>query len=357
MELYPLKFKPVYKEKIWGGEKIKSYFNKNISGSSIGESWEISAHPHGISTVLDGPLAEKKLTDIFSNFKSEILGKLAEKNNYQKFPLLLKILDASKKLSVQVHPDNSFALQNEGEPGKTEMWYILDAEPEAQLVYGLKPETSRKKMKQAIQEGTLEKYLNRVPVKPGDCFFIPPGTIHALEEGILLVEIQQSSDTTYRVYDWNRKGQNGKPRELHIEKALQVTSYSAELNTKSNTEFIINTADYTGEFLAACPYFATEKIQIHNNYHIHPAGERFYTLMVLEGTGTLIYKNKKYTITKGDSLLLPAFLDRIQITGELTFLKSFIPDDKIQIINTLQKEGFTKQQIKELPGMRNWESF
>ena len=355
MNLYPLQFEPLYKEKIWGGNKIKNYFNKNTATEKTGESWEIAAHHNGNSIVSQGKLAGKTLSEIYSNFKTKLMGNLIKVKNYEKFPLLLKILDASDKLSVQVHPPNDYALKIEAEPGKTEMWYIIEAKPEAQLVFGLKEGTSRKTMKKAIKNGTLEKHLNRVQVTAGDVFFIPSGTIHALEEGILLAEIQQNSDTTYRVYDWNRKGKDGNPRELHIEKALEVTNFTNK-NTNLNYQLTCKEDSYQQIILAACPHFVTEKIICKQSYNISPNQQRFYTLMFLEGKGNLNWNGQQYHIKKGDSFLLPACLNKVQINGKLTFLKSYLPDSKQYVLNKLKNKGFSNNEIKKLPGIKKWET-
>ncbi len=180
MQFYPLKFKPVYKEKIWGGDNLNKYFNRDLPADNIGESWEITAHPNGVSIVANGRFSGEKLTDLIDNYYRQIIGNI-NINSYRKFPLLIKFLDANKKLSVQVHPDNEYAQKIEGEPGKTEMWYVIDAKPQAKLVYGLKPGTTKKQMSAAIKNNNLRKYLNEVTVKPGDIFYIPAGTVHAIE--------------------------------------------------------------------------------------------------------------------------------------------------------------------------------
>ncbi|MFW5985099.1 MAG: type I phosphomannose isomerase catalytic subunit [Halanaerobiaceae bacterium] len=355
MKLYPLKFKPVYQEKIWGGNRIKTHFQKDINQDNIGESWEISAHPNGISTVDNGTLKGTKLTELYSKYKKEIMGDTIKKHTYDKFPLLFKILDADKKLSVQVHPGDDYALKVEGEPGKTEMWYIIDAKPEAKLVYGLKPGTNKSQMKKAIKNGQLEKHLNRVNVKPGDTLFIPRGTIHALEEGILLAEIQQSSDTTYRVYDWDRLGQDGKPRELHVEKALDVTDFDRTYDREKNVTLTHRTKDFTRTFLAACSYFVTEKINLKTEYNIIPGQKRFYIIMALDGQSDIIYNQQSYSINPGDSFLFPATLDKIKIKGNSQLLKIYIPDSKKQFLEKLGTLDFKEKQIKKLPGIQNWQ--
>ena len=191
MELYPLKFKPIYKEKIWGGNKLKTYFNRKLPTNKIGESWEVSTHKNGPSVVSNGPLTGQKLSSLLEKDSEKILGFKAKR-----FPLLFKFLDVNQKLSVQVHPDDEYARKIENEPGKTEMWYVLAAEPGAKLVYGLKKRTTKNDLRRAIKNNNLKKHINEVKVNSGDIFFIPSGTVHSIKEGLLLAEIQQNSDTT-----------------------------------------------------------------------------------------------------------------------------------------------------------------
>lgn len=351
MKLYPLKFHPIYKEKIWGGQRLNSYFQRQLPAENIGESWEIAAHPHGTSIIANGKLAGTSLTDIIDRFPEQILGK-PDINTDRKFPLLIKLLDARKKLSVQVHPDDKYALEKEGEPGKTEMWYIIDADPGAELIYGLKPGTTRKDMARAIEKGKLEDYLNSVSVEAGDVFFIPSGTVHSLKQGVLLAEIQQNSDTTYRVYDWNRTGKNGRPRKLHINRALEVTDFNRDGSNAPCQPLSRTTAAYTRSFLAACRHFVCEKIELRDKYRF-TTGNRFMILMVIKGQPLLKYRNGSQNLNAGQTLLIPAGLGELTLKQPARVLVSYLPENSREINNTLKQQGFSQQQISSLAGIQD----
>ena len=219
--LHPVKLSPAFKDYLWGGERLKTEFNKNTDMTPLAESWELSAHKDGQSIVAEGDYKGMTLTAYLETLGKEALGTACEKYDY--FPLLIKLIDAKGDLSVQVHPSDEYALEHEGEYGKTEMWYILDCEEGAALYYGFTKDTTIEEYEAAIKEGRLTDILNRVPVKRGDVFFIPAGTVHAIGAGILICEIQQNSNTTYRVYDNNRRDKNGNLRPHHVEKALAVS--------------------------------------------------------------------------------------------------------------------------------------
>ena len=226
----PFLLSPAAKDYLWGGSRLNDDFGKNIDCSPLAETWECSTHPDGFSVVASGADAGKTLPEVLQ-LRPEYLGNhpLQTMQGKAELPVLIKLIDAKQKLSVQVHPDDDYALRCENSLGKTEMWYILDAEPDAQLIYGLKKDLSKEDFEKAIKDGTIEDKVNYVPVKRGDAFLIPAGTLHAIGSGIVLAEIQQSSDTTYRVYDYGRLGLDGNPRPLHIEKALQVTNLSSSV--------------------------------------------------------------------------------------------------------------------------------
>ncbi|MFW6029589.1 MAG: type I phosphomannose isomerase catalytic subunit, partial [Halanaerobiales bacterium] len=261
MKFYPLKFIPIYKEKIWGGKNIQTFFHRTLTKNNIGESWEVAAHKNGESKISNGRYQGSGLKSLFKKYPKELLGQNFEDTDSDRFPLLVKILDANDKLSVQVHPDNQYAKKIENELGKTEMWYILDAKENAKLVYGVKDDTDKNSFAKAINEGNLENYLNEIVVSKGDVIFIPAGTVHAIEEGILLAEIQQNSDTTYRVYDWNRTDKDGQSRQLHVDKALDVINFDQDISNAKAKILRKQLEGYTRSFLAACPYFITEKIE------------------------------------------------------------------------------------------------
>jgi mannose-6-phosphate isomerase len=223
--LYPLTFEPVLKDYIWGGRKLATLLGRTLPPAvNIAESWEIAAHPHGDTKVANGPLRGRSLAALTSEYGSELTGTFASPG---RFPLLVKLLDAQEKLSVQVHPDDVYARTHEdGELGKSEMWVVLHAEPEAALVLGLQPGATREAFGEALAAGRLEEWLHVLPVQAGDAVCVPAGTLHAILGGTVIAEIQQNSDATYRVYDWNRAGADGKPRPLHVDKAMEVIDFS-----------------------------------------------------------------------------------------------------------------------------------
>ncbi|QTL99360.1 mannose-6-phosphate isomerase [Iocasia frigidifontis] len=350
MCLYPLLFNPVYKEKIWGGNKIRDFFDRDITGDKIGESWEIAAHKKGMSIIANGEFAGKSFQELLNKYPVQLLGKRVSYQEGDSFPLLVKLLDANDKLSVQVHPDDNYARENEAEQGKTEMWYIIDAEPAANLIYGVKPGISREGFSQAIEKGTLEKYLCEIEVKTGDFFFIPSGTLHAIEEGILLAEIQQNSDTTYRVYDWNRKGQDGKPRDLHIKKALDVIDFAVNPFSNTTKSLLVENQNYSKQYLSICPYFAVEKYDVCKKFTLNPAGKSFYILMNITGKGEIGYDNKSFEFDRGMTYFIPASLKNLTISGQLEAIVCYIPPSKEDIITALLQEGFSREEIARLAG-------
>lgn len=317
--IYPIRTQPVFKQYIWGGDNLKKKYNKDVPFDTAAESWEISCHNDGLSIVAEGEYKGKTLKEVIFSNKKEMLGY----EDTEVFPLLVKILDAKDSLSVQVHPDNEFAAKYEnGELGKTEMWYIIDAKPDANLVFGLKEGTTPEILKKAIEDGTLEEHLNYVPVKKGDYLYIPSGTIHAIRDGILIAEIQQSSNTTYRVYDYNRVDKDGNKRPLHVEKAVLATNYE-------NTGKIPPDFSYTelpgGKYkiLTSCEYFTVEKYEINSFVEIKKETNKFEMLIFTDGTGKIIYDGKEYKFLPGDSFFIPAAIDEYRISGKCEFLRSF----------------------------------
>ncbi len=294
-----VKLTPAFKEYIWGGTRLKTEYNKKTELETVAESWELSAHKDGESTV-DGIPFSQYVTP-------EMLGKNAHRFEY--FPILIKFIDAKDNLSVQVHPDDNFALENEGEYGKTEMWYIMDCDKDSFLYYGFKRTVTKSEYKAAIENGTLCELLNAVPVKKGDVFFIPAGTVHAIGKGILICEIQQNSNTTYRVYDYNRRDKDGNTRPLHIEKALEVSTLkkSPEINR-------------VGNILAECEYFKVQKLTVSEKADVKVNTDSFMSLIIISGNGTV----DGIPVTKGDSLFAPAGNGTINVLGDLEIIISTI---------------------------------
>lgn len=321
MRPYPLKFKPELKERVWGGRAL-SQFGLELPEGPIGEAWTIGDHPNGTTKVVNGELAGEGLDKIRERFGTEWLGsKFADSGN-GRFPLLIKLLDCNDDLSVQVHPTDTYDRLPKGELGKTEMWYVLDAKPDAKIIYGLTPGQTREKLAVAIEEGRIMDSLQEVSVTPGDTFFIPAGTVHALCSGVLVAEIQQNSDTTYRIYDYNRPGLDGKPRELHIEDSLNVINYDNAGAKRSKTNV---TAPNEWLELAQCPYFITEKAVVEGDWQLATTPDTFTILIIAEGTGDLRWTDDTISLTSGDCFLLPANLGDYTLNGQLTVLRSRLP--------------------------------
>jgi mannose-6-phosphate isomerase len=260
--IYPLTFEPVLKAYLWGGRNLEKMLGRTLPEGKVAESWEISGHPSAPTLVKNGPLAGKTLPDVLGLLGTGLVGSRSQAMLARgKFPLLVKLLDANEPLSVQVHPDDEYARTHEnGELGKTEMWYILHADEGARLIYGLKPGVTPESFRQALAAGRLEECLHYLPVQAGDAVFIPAGSLHAVLEGIVLTEIQQNSDTTYRVYDWNRVDADGKPRSLHLEKALVVTNFDQVEPGPYRPQLLSEDGDLRREIITSSAYFVVERL-------------------------------------------------------------------------------------------------
>ncbi|UZP03011.1 class I mannose-6-phosphate isomerase [Clostridium botulinum] len=311
--MYPIKFKNLYYDRIWGGNALKK-FRDNIPDGVIGESWDVACHPNGIGEVENGNLKGKKFDEIINKFKEKLIG---EKIDIEKFPLLIKLITSGDKLSVQVHPNDEYANRVENEFGKTEAWYVIDAEENASLIVGTK-DCDKEIFKKAIKDGNLDKYLNKIPVKKGDFFYVQSGLVHAICEGVLIAEIQQSSDITYRVYDYNRG------REIHVEKALDVIDFSLE--GKNSKGILIENENYKKTYLCLSDYFTIQKYEINSYAKEESDINRFYLFTCVDGCGTIKYKNGEEKIAMGDSIFIPATMGEYELIGKFTLLKSYVPD-------------------------------
>lgn len=325
--MYAIKFENIYYEKIWGGRDIENFRN-NMPNGNIGESWDVACHPNGNSIVANGEYKGKSLQNLIKEQGEQLLGKSISKD---KFPLLLKIINAKENLSLQVHPNDGYAINNEGELGKTEAWYVMEAKEDASLIVGTK-DCTREKFIEAIEKGNFDKYINKVAVKKGEVYFVESGLVHGIGKGVTVVEIQQNSDTTYRVYDYNRG------RELHIDKALEVIDFS--LNGEKSHGIIIKKEGYEKTYFCLSPYFSLEKYDISREVREESDKERFYIFTCVEGQGVIEYNGGKEEILKGDSMFIPATLGKYKIQGNLQLLKTYVPDvKKVQeeIMNTIRK--------------------
>lgn len=316
MKSYPLLFKPSLKKRIWGGSKINEIFGYPGANQNIGEAWVVSDHPEGRSVIING------------EFSGESLGVLMEKYpewfaaaKLKKFPLLVKVLDANDNLSVQVHPDDEYAMRNEkGESGKTECWYVIDSEPGAEIIFGHTAK-SKSEFIQLAKENKWDRLLARVPARAGDFFFIPSGKVHAIGKGILLLEVQQNSDITYRIYDYDRLGLDGVKRDLHFEKAIDAIDFQPANDKPEPRSFEEEGAAKTT--LAANSYFTVEKWLIKGRHDLK-LYDVFLLIFIVSGEGELIYDDGSVLLTKGVSMLIPANMGGCRIVGNIEAIVSHI---------------------------------
>ena len=315
--LKPQKLNPVFKEIIWGGNRLKTDYNKKSDLNNIAESWELTVRNDGMNTISGGSFDGKTLKEYIDINGSCVI---SNRDLYD-FPLLIKFIDAQDNLSVQVHPNDNYAMKNANSYGKTEMWYIIDAKEGSKLVYGLKPGCTTDEFRQAILDNKVEEKLNYVNVKKGDVFFIPSGLVHAIGSGILLAEIQQNSNITYRVYDYNRIGKDGKKRQLHVDDALKVI-YNYTQEEIDKLRFSTNVKNTNT--LASCNYFTVNKYEIKNCLKLNAAKESFNSILCLDGCGYIEYREEKYNLEKGDSYFIPANIGDYSVYGNLEIIVSNI---------------------------------
>lgn len=302
MTRYPMRLIPVPRSMIWGGDRLKTKFNKPFSIDSVGESWELTVRPEAQSVIANGIYSGNRLCDILDTGDS--------------FPLLIKFIDAHDDLSVQVHPDDNVTDGNGTPLGKTEMWYIIDADKDSHIIYGLSDGVSVEEFEENVRMGDFSSGMKKVPVKPGDCFFIPAGQVHAICKGILLAEIQQNSDTTYRLYDYDRTDKNGNRRELHVDKALNVIKAFSETdiyNLRYSNGIEDNCLADCDKF-KCCKYTATKTTPISIT-----AYDSFISLVFTAGSGEILFNNESYPALAGDTYFIPEGIT-VNVTGELTFL-------------------------------------
>lgn len=310
-----IKLNPAFKDYLWGGTKLRDEYGKKCDLDKVAESWELSCHKDGCSVVADGEYAGLTLPQYIEKAGKTVLGTDCEKFEY--FPILIKLIDAKQNLSVQVHPDNDYAMRVEGEYGKTEMWYVVDCEPGAGLLYGFKHEISKEEFRRRIEDNTLLEVTNRVEVHPGDVFFIEAGTLHAIGEGILIAEIQQNSNTTYRVYDYGRVGADGKPRQLHIEKAIDVTRLAPATRPCGRPQAKPEAFDGGSVLpLASCDYFTVKEMEVTSHAALMADEKSFHSLLLLDGSLTLSMGGEKLEMKKGDSVFVPAGSGDYTLTGK-----------------------------------------
>jgi mannose-6-phosphate isomerase len=312
--LYPLTFRPIFKERVWGGRSLERLYQKPLpSDQPIGESWEITDRPEGVSVIANGPLAGNSLRWLMENHRQDVLGTAAAPAG--PFPLLIKILDAKETLSVQVHPPAGVAAQFGGEP-KTEMWYITDATPEAALYVGLKNGATRSDFERRVKDGTVAECLHRIPVCAGNAMFLPSGRLHAIGGGNVIFEIQQNSDTTYRVFDWNRVGLDGKPRQLHVDESLASIDFNdfepALIASKYSRNQTLKV-----RYIVDDPLFRVDACQVKRGQRFYLRSAAVQILGLLRGRLTVTHAESVLELKPGDFCLLPACLGRVTIVAGL----------------------------------------
>lgn len=308
-----IKFQPILKDKIWGGEKLASILNKKSDRKDIGESWELSDVKGDTSVVVNGDLKGKDLKELISEYKSELMGEKIYNHFGEKFPLLIKFIDAKEALSIQLHPHDDLAKKRHDSFGKTEMWYVMQADEKSNLIVGFQKEVTSDEYLEHLENKKLLDILNVDVVNSGDVYFIPTGRVHAIGAGVLLAEIQQTSDITYRIYDWDRPNPDGTFRELHTEEAIDAIDYSAQESYKT----VYSKEENTSSEIVSCPYFTTNVLPINGSISVnHNDKDSFVIYMCVEGAVEFTYQNQKETLQMGETILVPACIKDIQISSE-----------------------------------------
>jgi mannose-6-phosphate isomerase len=318
-KMYPLQFSPILKERIWGGEKLKTILNKSIVSKITGESWELSTVEGDVSVVANGALKGKSLMELIDETPNEILGTKVYERFGKQFPLLFKYLDAREDLSIQVHPNDALAKERHNSFGKTEMWYVLQADTDARIIVGFKEDSGKEEYLKHLHDKTLVSILDDVKAKTGDVFFLETGTVHAIGAGLVVAEIQQTSDITYRLYDFDRKDAQGNTRELHVDLALDAINYN-----KVDTQKKYETKTNTSNVVVDCPYFTTNFIPLEDKVAVSKSGETFTVYMCVEGSFEIEYDGFKQSYIKGDTVLVPAAINAFMLTGKASILEIYI---------------------------------
>ncbi|WP_026706213.1 type I phosphomannose isomerase catalytic subunit [Flavobacterium soli] len=317
--LYPLQFHPILKERIWGGKKLKTVLHKEITSTITGESWELSTVEGDVSIIANGTFQGNSLQELINNRPEDILGTKVYKRFGRQFPLLFKFIDAREDLSIQVHPNDDLAKERHNSFGKTEMWYVMQADEGARIIVGFKEESNQEAYLENLKNKSLLSILDQVTAKEGDVFFLETGTVHAIGAGILLAEIQQTSDITYRIYDFDRVDATGNTRELHVDLALDAINYEVvetQKKYKKEKNIFNDVVD--------CPYFTTTMLPLQGTLEINKTSESFTVYMCVEGYFEIEYDNQKYQYKKGDTILLPAALYAFKISGNASILEIYI---------------------------------
>jgi len=345
----PLKLRPVFKDYLWGGRNLER-LGKNLPEGIVAESWEVSCHEAGPSVVSEGPLAGVTLQDLVARHPVEMLGTSLAPRFGKIFPLLVKLIDANDRLSVQVHPDDRYAaLREGGQLGKNEMWYILQAKPGARLVCDVKPGLDREGFRRALEEGRIEDCLGSLDVVAGDFVNIPAGMLHAIGSGILLLEVQQSSNLTYRVYDYDRLDPHGQRRELHTQKALEVIDFSSSLRSGKRPGLTLPLAHGgSRRILVINPYFQVEEWTTPGSLPQDTLAERFVLYTVIEGRGQLEHQGQALPLSPGQTVFVPAQAGEHVLAGRLKLVRATIPDSVPAALAELSSAGLSPAELAQL---------
>ena len=312
--LYPLKFKPILKSKIWGGDKLVNQLNKRSTSNKIGESWELSGVPENLSEVANGPLKGRDLKQLIQTYKDDLVGEKVYNKFTDEFPLLIKFIDAADTLSVQLHPDDALAKKRHNSFGKTEMWYIVDHDEDGFIIADLKEKFNEEQLRELVDKGELQQHLKAYPTEKGDTFFISPGLVHAIGKGVLLAEIQQTSDITYRLFDWNRKDDQGNERELHIEDSMEAVDLSLTAQPKVDYDKRAEQVE-----LVDNRYFTTSRLNLNTAKEIDLSRRDSFTIFInVSGKVEFAYKGQAYSLSMGETVLIPAIIDKLQLTPDST---------------------------------------
>lgn len=314
----PLFLRPAGKDYLWGGTRLKTEYGKQLPMTPLAETWECSTHPDGPSIVVGGAYDGMTLRQVLARHP-ELLGKYASESGA--LSILVKLIDAEQDLSVQVHPDDTYALAHEGQLGKTEMWYVVDAKPGARLVCGFEHDVTAEQLRQAIAGGDLQKHLHSVAIHPGDVFFIWPGTVHAIGAGALIAEIQQSSNVTYRLYDYNRRDREGNLRQLHVDKALDVLNMRRGFKDRQPPRLVRYHPGCAREIIGRCRYFQVERLRLAGEYALPSSGTGFQVLLAIRGQGELSCGRVTAPIRGGVCVFLPAGAEPVTLGGSLEVLR------------------------------------
>lgn len=319
MQIYPLTFNPILKERIWGGNNLKTLFGKELQSEQTGESWELSTVGEDISIISNGNYKGKLFTKLVSEFPKEVLGEKVYSQFGEQFPLLFKFLDASEDLSIQVHPNDELAQKRHNSFGKTEMWYIIQADENARNIIGFKEKSSSEEYLEKLKNKELLSILKEEKVQKGDVFFLETGTVHAIGKGIVLAEIQQTSDITYRIYDWERTDNNGNPRELHLDLALDAINYNP---TQTRKPYSKN--ENSENKIVESNYFSVNFIPLNGSLKMSKNQNSFRVYMCTDGSFSVFCNKAKYDFQKGDTILFPAILNEYILEGNAELLEVYI---------------------------------